>query len=73
MNDVAKWLVKLAVRHPDAARIPSYSDWESRTQRGIFDCRSARDQLDWTPASDRERMINEGIGGSLEAWLEASR
>ena len=32
LADVAKWLVKRAIRHPDRRR-PSYRDWESRTQR----------------------------------------
>jgi len=71
--DLVKWLVKLAVRHPDRVRIPSYSDWESRTQKAFFDCRRARAELRWAPASDRQRMIDDGIGGSLEAWLAATR
>ena len=69
--DLAKWAVKLAVHHPDRARIPSFRDWESRTQRAFFDCGRARAELDWEPASDRQRMIAEGIGGSLESWLAA--
>ena len=32
LTDIAKWLVKRAIRHPDRRR-PSYRDWESRTQR----------------------------------------
>ncbi len=71
MADLAKWAVKLVVRHPDRVRIPSYRDWESRTQKAYFDCARARAELGWTPASDRERMIDEGIGGSLRSWLEA--
>jgi predicted dehydrogenase/nucleoside-diphosphate-sugar epimerase len=69
MADLGKWLVKLIVRHPDRIRIPSYWDWESRTQKAVFDCRRARAELHWTPASDRQRMIDEGVGGSLQAWL----
>jgi nucleoside-diphosphate-sugar epimerase len=69
--DLFKWMVKLAVGHPDRARIPSYRDWESRTQKGVFNCTRAREELGWTPASDRQRMISEGIGGSLKSWLEA--
>lgn len=69
--DLAKWVVKLAVRHPDRVRIPSYRDWESRTQKAVFDCARARAELGWAPASDRQRMIHEGIGRSLEPWLEA--
>jgi predicted dehydrogenase/nucleoside-diphosphate-sugar epimerase len=71
LTDLTKWLVKLAVRHPDRSRIPSYFDWESRTQKALFDCRRARTELGWTPASDRQRMIDEGIGGSLRSWLAA--
>jgi predicted dehydrogenase/nucleoside-diphosphate-sugar epimerase len=71
LSDLLKWAVKLAVGHPDRARIPSYRDWESRTQKAIFDCSHAREDLGWAPSSDRQRMINEGIGGSLKSWLEA--
>ncbi len=69
--DLVKWSVKLLVRHPDSIRIPSYRDWESRTQKAVFDCARARVELWWEPASNRERLIAEGIGGSLEAWLKA--
>ena len=72
-SDLTKWIVKLAVRHPDRNRIPSYFDWDSRTQKAFFDCGRARAELGWTPASDRERMIDEGIGGSLQSWLAASQ
>jgi nucleoside-diphosphate-sugar epimerase len=73
VSDLVKWVVKLAVRHPDRIRIPSYFDWESRTQKAFFDCRRARNELGWMPAADRQRLIEEGIGGSLEAWLAATR
>jgi nucleoside-diphosphate-sugar epimerase/predicted dehydrogenase len=69
--DLVKWVVKLAVRHPDRVRIPSYFDWESRTQRAFFDCGRARAELGWAPASDRQRMIDDGIGESLQSWLAA--
>lgn len=72
-SDFFKWLVKLAVRHPDRIRVPSYHDWESRTHKAIFDCSRAREQLNWKPVSDLNRMIDEGVGGSLQAWLEACR
>jgi nucleoside-diphosphate-sugar epimerase len=71
LSDLLKWTVKLATGHPDRARIPSYRDWESRTQKAIFSCIRARVELGWAPASDRQRMISEGIGGSLKSWLEA--
>ena len=69
LADVAKWLVKLAVRHPDRIRVPSYRDWESRTQKARYDSASARHDLNCKLESDRTRLIEEGIGGSLETWL----
>jgi hypothetical protein len=71
LADLVKWPIKVAVGHPDASRVPSYSDWESRTQKAHFDSSRTRDELGWTPISDRDRMVNEGIGGSLSAWLAA--
>jgi predicted dehydrogenase/nucleoside-diphosphate-sugar epimerase len=71
--DLAKWIVKLAVRHPDRVRIPSYFDWESRTQKATFDNTRARAELGWAPAFDQKRMLDEGIGGSLQSWLAASQ
>ena len=71
IKDFAKWPIKVAVGHPDAQRVPSYSDWESRTQKAVFDSKRTREELGWTPISDPERMVSEGIGGSLAAWLKA--
>jgi predicted dehydrogenase/nucleoside-diphosphate-sugar epimerase len=73
LNDLSKWLVKIAVRHPDRSRIPSYFDWESRTQKAHFDNNRARTELGWAPASNRQRLLDEGIGGSLQSWLAAAR
>jgi nucleoside-diphosphate-sugar epimerase len=71
VNDPTKWLVKVAVGHPDKSRIPSYHDWESRTQKAVFDCSLARSELNWQPAGNRERLIVEGIDASLAPWQEA--
>ena len=71
LSDLAKWTVKLAVGHPDRIRVPSYFDWEARTQHAFFDCKRARIDLGWTPASERQRLIDEGVGGSLQSWLAA--
>jgi len=73
LADFTKWVVKLAVRHPDRVRIPSYSDWESRTQKAFFDSSKARNELGWSPASNQNRMREEGIGGSLQSWLANSQ
>lgn len=71
LSDLAKWVVKMGVRHPDRNRVPSYADWESRTQKAHFNCDRTRADLLWAPASDRRRMIDEGIGIALQPWLQA--
>lgn len=58
--DLFKWSVKTVVRHPDR-RLPSYRDWESRTQRAFFDCSRAKERLGWAPVSDRDTLIRQGI------------
>jgi hypothetical protein len=73
LEDLAKWFVKAMVGHPDRVRIPSFKDWESRTQRARFSGTRAREELGWKPCEDRQRMIEEGIGGSLAAWREATQ
>jgi nucleoside-diphosphate-sugar epimerase/predicted dehydrogenase len=59
--DLAKWVVKVLVRHPDRLRRPSYRDWESRTQRARFDSSKARRVLGWRPVDDRAELIRRGI------------
>ena len=73
LTDVFRWLVKMGIRHPGRGRIPSYFDWESRTQKAHFDNSRARTELGWQPASNRQRILDEGIGGSLWTWLAACR
>ncbi len=58
--DMVKWAVKVAVRHPER-RLPSYRDWESRTQLAHFDCTAAKDDLGWRPVSEREELVRRGI------------
>ena len=60
LADLAKWLVKRAIRHPDRRR-PSYRDWETRTQRAHYDCSKARKLLNWDPVGDPEELIRKGI------------
>ena len=73
LADLAKWVVKMATGHPDRIRIPSYRDWETRTQKAVFDCNRARTELGWQPASVRERILKEGIDDVLDGWLAAVR
>lgn len=58
--DLFKWLVKVAVRHPNRPR-PSYRNWETRTAKALFDCTKAKTVLDWKPCSDRSELIARGI------------
>jgi nucleoside-diphosphate-sugar epimerase len=58
--DFAKCMVKRAIRHPDR-RWPSYRDWETRTQRAVYDCTKARKLLNWSPISDPIEIIRRGI------------
>jgi nucleoside-diphosphate-sugar epimerase len=66
--DLAKWFVKLLLRHPER-RFPSYRDWESRTQRATFDCTQAKTRLRWTPVSDPHELIRRGIQEPLRDLL----
>jgi predicted dehydrogenase/nucleoside-diphosphate-sugar epimerase len=68
-EDMLKWLVKVAVRHPER-RMPSYRDWESRTAKAVFDCSAAKSVLGWKPASDRVELIQKGIIEPLHEFLD---
>jgi predicted dehydrogenase/nucleoside-diphosphate-sugar epimerase len=63
-----KWLVKVAVRHPER-RMPSYRDWEGRTGRAVFDCSAAKNMLGWKPVSDREELVRRGIEEPFEEYF----
>lgn len=60
LQDLMKWVVKVAVRHPER-RLPSYRDWESRTGRALFDCSTAKSVLGWKPVADRDELVRRGI------------
>jgi nucleoside-diphosphate-sugar epimerase/predicted dehydrogenase len=68
LADLLKWVVKVLVRHPDR-RVPSFRDWESRTQRATFDCSETRSRLGWCPVADREELIRKGIEEPLAELL----
>ncbi len=63
-----KWMVKVMVRHPER-ELPSYRDWESRTQKALFDCAKAKKVLGWQPAADRTILIERGIAVPTREWL----
>jgi len=68
LTDLMKWAVKVAVRHPER-RMPSYRDWESRTQCAHFDCTAAKTVLGWQPASERGELVRRGIEEPLREFL----
>ena len=67
-GDMSKWVVKMLVRHHDRRR-PSYRDWESRSQRAVYDCSRAKQVLGWKPAADRETIVERGIREPLAEML----
>jgi nucleoside-diphosphate-sugar epimerase/predicted dehydrogenase len=60
LTDLFKWMVKVMVRHPER-QLPSYRDWESRTQLARFDCSKAKTILGWRPVADKEELVRRGI------------
>ncbi|QNN67133.1 NAD-dependent epimerase/dehydratase family protein [Sphingomonas lutea] len=57
IGDLVKELVKNAIRHPNR-RWPSLHDWRCRTHRAVYDSTSTRLALNWSPASNRETLVN---------------
>ena len=58
---------ELAVGHPDRSRLPSYRDWESRTQRAIFNCACAREELGWRAGLQSATYYRRGHRGLATA------
>ena len=68
LADMSKWVIKILIRHPDR-RLPSYRDWDSRSQRALYDCSKAKQQLNWIPTTDRSEIIRRGIHEPLAELL----
>ncbi len=67
-QDVLKWIVKVAINHPNR-KIPSFRDWQSRTQKAIFDSSKAENLLKWNPVKDKSVLIKKGIIDPVKEWL----
>ena len=67
--DLLKWVVKVAVRHPER-KMPSYRDWQSCTQQAEFDCAAAKTVLGWKPVSAREELVKRCIEEPLREFLQ---
>ncbi|MDX2036734.1 MAG: NAD-dependent epimerase/dehydratase family protein [Isosphaeraceae bacterium] len=68
VSDLGKWIVKLLVRHPER-RLPSYRDWDSRSQRAHYDCSKAKRMLGWKPTADPAEVVRRGIQEPLSELL----
>lgn len=72
-EDSVKWILKLLVRHPDGARVPSYSDWMCRTQRREFRSDRAKALLGWAPSEQLDTLVSKGVREPVDEWLKAIR
>jgi predicted dehydrogenase/nucleoside-diphosphate-sugar epimerase len=68
LTDLMKWVVKVAVGHKER-QIPSYRDWESRSQGAVFDCTAAKTTLGWEPVCSREELVRRGIEEPLREYM----
>lgn len=68
LADLFKYAIKVLVRHP-GRRLPRYRDWLSRTQLSPMYSELAKSLLNWTPVSDRQLLIEEGIIKPAQEWL----
>jgi nucleoside-diphosphate-sugar epimerase len=69
LEDLARWGVKVAVRHPGRSRRPSYRDFESRTHAARYDCRATCEALGWRPCQDRAELVERGLCAPLRELL----
>jgi predicted dehydrogenase/nucleoside-diphosphate-sugar epimerase len=69
--DMFKWLIKVIANHPDKSRIPSIRDWRCREQHAAFDTSQARKDLNWTPESNKDVIIEKGIHEPAKMFLES--
>ena len=70
-TDLAKWIVKFMVGHPDKTRIPSLHDWKCREQLAHFDTTAAQNDLGWRPTQDRDRIVREGIVEPTKSFINS--
>lgn len=56
----AKYVVKVAVRHPGRT-LPSYRDWNARRELSTYDTTLTRQVLGWQPTANREVLVERGI------------
>lgn len=68
LNDMGKWVVKCAVRHPNR-RMPSYRDWQTRSHKARFDCSETARVLGWSTQVGKEKLLEQGVRQAARDWL----
>lgn len=66
--DLGKWLLKTCAGISNR-RLPSYHDWQSRTQEAAYACSKASEILRWNPVDDKRSLIQKGIQKPAEEWI----
>jgi nucleoside-diphosphate-sugar epimerase len=69
LESLAKWSIKKVGRDPDAA-FPSYAEIKGRSFASTFNSSKAQRELGWTPISDRDTLIKEGIWAPVDEFLK---
>ncbi len=67
-GELGKWLVKVAVRHHER-RIPRLREWRGRGHLSPFDTRRTQALLGWTPKSDHEEFVAQGIAAPARQFI----
>ena len=68
VRELVKESVKHLIRHPNR-KIPSYRDWDSRSQRARYDSSKAQEVLGWRPAGTREALIQRGVVDAVRDFM----
>ncbi|BAP58218.1 putative dehydrogenase [Thioploca ingrica] len=69
LESLAKWSIKKVGRDPGAA-FPSYAEIKGRSFASTFNSSKAQRELGWTPISDRDTLIKEGIWAPVDEFLK---
>lgn len=58
--EISKWFIKVFIQKRNVS-FPSYRDLKSRGMVATFDCTDLKTDLCWTPETNREKFLEEGI------------
>ncbi len=66
--EIFKWMVKVVIRRPNTV-FPSYRDLKTRALARPFDCSGTKQDLGWSPVSDREEFLSQCLDWFVDAGL----